>query len=413
MNLVNLLTKNSKALAAGTLFSLALNNSLAQNRSMEFEKSQSFEYLKNKAKKENKIILIDCYTTRCGPCKWMDKNVFTNDSVADFYNKNFINVKFDIESDSGKIIKEEYNIGNVPTFLYFSEEGRLLHEKIGRSESPAFIEIGKQVLNSEMQITTLREKYEKGEKDTGFIYNYIKTLDSAGIYYENVLVDYFKTQKKENLISKTTWNIIFMGKHGPNTESKAFDFLLENKEKFNLIYPHNFVENKILDVYSFELSALLESDRNFDSVSYEKWKNRIKKQNFHGINKILLDGDLQYSEKIENWNEFAKNAILLIDEHGRNYDARKLNSINSNFYYNIKDISLLEKALVWARRSIELENKAYNNDTYASLLYITGETEKAKKIQKTAIKLAREDNNKEQAEYLEIRLKNMEAGKKL
>ena len=31
---------------------------------------------------------MDCYTTWCGPCKSMSKNIFTNDSVADFYNTN-------------------------------------------------------------------------------------------------------------------------------------------------------------------------------------------------------------------------------------------------------------------------------------------------------------------------------------
>ena len=30
----------------------------------------------DQAKKENKLVFVDCYTTWCGPCKWMEANVF-------------------------------------------------------------------------------------------------------------------------------------------------------------------------------------------------------------------------------------------------------------------------------------------------------------------------------------------------
>ncbi len=49
------------------------------------------------AKKENKMIFLDAYATWCGPCKQMDSEVYTNSAVANFYNANFINVKYDME----------------------------------------------------------------------------------------------------------------------------------------------------------------------------------------------------------------------------------------------------------------------------------------------------------------------------
>ena len=114
--------KNLKNLIAGIALSFSLTNyGFAQNRSINFEK-ESFENIKKEAKKSDKIIFIDCYTTWCGPCKWMDKNVFTNDSVADFYNKNFINAKFNMESDSGKIVWSSYTINSYPTFLYIDAD---------------------------------------------------------------------------------------------------------------------------------------------------------------------------------------------------------------------------------------------------------------------------------------------------
>ena len=42
------------------------------------------------AKKQEKPIFVDAYTTWCGPCQMMSKNVFTHADVGAFFNENFI-----------------------------------------------------------------------------------------------------------------------------------------------------------------------------------------------------------------------------------------------------------------------------------------------------------------------------------
>ena len=42
------------------------------------------------AKKENKLVFVDNYTSWCGPCKKMVSEVFPLKEVGDFYNANFI-----------------------------------------------------------------------------------------------------------------------------------------------------------------------------------------------------------------------------------------------------------------------------------------------------------------------------------
>ena len=54
-----------------------------------------------KAKKENKLVFIDVYTTWCGPCKWLSKNVFTDDAVGTYYNEHFVCIKVDAEKGQG------------------------------------------------------------------------------------------------------------------------------------------------------------------------------------------------------------------------------------------------------------------------------------------------------------------------
>ena len=49
----------------------------------------------------NKPIFIDCYTTWCGPCKYLSTSVFPDKKVGEFYNENFICLKFDMEKGEG------------------------------------------------------------------------------------------------------------------------------------------------------------------------------------------------------------------------------------------------------------------------------------------------------------------------
>ena len=56
-------------------------NVVAQNRNINFEQTKEWKKIIKKAKKENKLIFVDCYTSWCGPCKILSRNVFTNDAV--------------------------------------------------------------------------------------------------------------------------------------------------------------------------------------------------------------------------------------------------------------------------------------------------------------------------------------------
>ena len=60
-----------------------------------------FDDLLSQAKKEDKLIFIDAYTTWCGPCKMMDAKVFSDSQVAQAFNERFINAKFDMEKGEG------------------------------------------------------------------------------------------------------------------------------------------------------------------------------------------------------------------------------------------------------------------------------------------------------------------------
>src|SRR5438105_148312 len=58
----------------------------------------SFEKAVELTQKKPKHIIIDIYTSWCGPCKMMSKNTFQNPVIAKFINEHYYAVKFDAES---------------------------------------------------------------------------------------------------------------------------------------------------------------------------------------------------------------------------------------------------------------------------------------------------------------------------
>lgn len=66
----------------------------------------SFDEAYKKCKLKPRPILIDVYTTWCGPCKMMSAQTFNHPAIAKYINDNFYAVKFDAESkDSVKFDK--------------------------------------------------------------------------------------------------------------------------------------------------------------------------------------------------------------------------------------------------------------------------------------------------------------------
>jgi len=55
-------------------------------QSIKFEDSD-FASILAKAKAEKKIVFLDAYAAWCGPCKLMERNVFTDKNVADIITK--------------------------------------------------------------------------------------------------------------------------------------------------------------------------------------------------------------------------------------------------------------------------------------------------------------------------------------
>ena len=117
---------------------------LSAEPGIQFTDTAWREVLK-KAKAEKKVIFLDAYASWCGPCKLLQKNVFTQKSVGDYYNSRFINVKMDMEKGEGPALAQVYPLEAYPTLLFIDSNGRVLKKVLGYQSPQDLIAIGRSV----------------------------------------------------------------------------------------------------------------------------------------------------------------------------------------------------------------------------------------------------------------------------
>ncbi len=113
------------------------------SRSLKFV-DINLESAKAWAVKNGRNIFINIASDTVQASLLMDKNVFTLNSVADFYNQHFINLRMDalIAQD---LIKK-YNIKEAPAYIYLNEDGKLLFHAEGACTSEGFLKYGEEAL---------------------------------------------------------------------------------------------------------------------------------------------------------------------------------------------------------------------------------------------------------------------------
>lgn len=124
---------------------------------IKFLENPTWTSVLEKAKQENKIIFLDAYATWCGPCKQMDAETYTNQAVADFYNANFINVKYDMEKGEGAMLADRYYVSAYPNLVFISPEGVMLHKGVGFIAADDFLTLAKTAKDPETQYYTLKK----------------------------------------------------------------------------------------------------------------------------------------------------------------------------------------------------------------------------------------------------------------
>lgn len=140
-----------KNLILAALILLSLNACVSAkktnaNKEIKFSKSL-FEQTLTKAQEQDKIVFIDFWASWCGPCKRMDAEVLSDTELVSFFNKNFINIKLDAESEDAILPKINYDIRSLPAYVWVLPNGNMVHSYKGTTTIENFMRQAKIALS--------------------------------------------------------------------------------------------------------------------------------------------------------------------------------------------------------------------------------------------------------------------------
>ncbi len=359
--------------------------SYAQNKAISFEVS-SFEEMKIKAKKENKLIFLDAFTTWCGPCKWMAKNSFTNDTVADFFNTNFVNAKIDMEKGEGIELSKKYEVRCYPNLLFINGNGEIVHRSGGALNASELIKLAKIAQSDEKNYKYYASNYENKKTDSDFLLNYLSYLSTTCLTGDKILNDYFTTQAETELTSRKNWEII--KKHCNDSKSKEFAYLVKNHNLFYEKYSKDSVDEKISDVILNQARRMIHS-KQFQAEKFETFMKETASLSLPNQESIVFNINLELHATKEDWAKFGK---LILTDGDRFLKEENLNSVSWLIFEKIADVALVEKAAKWMETFVKnhANDPIYAEyDTYACLLYKLKKKEEALTAVDKAISIAK------------------------
>ncbi len=378
----------------------------AQEKGIHFEHNTTWAKVKEKAKKENKFIFVDAFTTWCGPCKYMAENIFPQEKVGTFFNEKFVNLKIQMDETPGdnedvkswrteaKRFATDYSIAAYPTFLIFNPNGELVHRIVGGGEADQFIAMAKESFDPATQYETIVKKYKANPKDVKTAIAMAKAANKA---YDRktaaeAMTSVIENSSKDELLTKEFLPMVSTAATSVN--SKAFELIRNNKAKVDELMGSGRADAILgTAVINSVLTPKLRASEtdNFDQAAEEV----IKAYPDMKLKELITSIKPNYYKSKKEWTKY-RDAVNQLIASGTTVTEAQLNSFAWTIFENCTDPVCLEAALAWSKKSLEKKENPQYMDTYANILYKSGKTKEAIAMQEKAISLAAAD---EKADY--------------
>lgn len=399
----------------------------AQEKGIHFEHQTTWEKVLEKAKAENKFIFVDCFTTWCGPCKFMSSKIFPLDEIGRFYNEKFINVKLQLdktEKDNDEVkewyktgddIANKYKVNAYPTYLFFDPKGSLVHRSVGTisdvvAETSIFLQTAKDALNPEKQYYTLKQKFEYNEskgikQKPEFLYNLVS---SAAQIYDidfgtTVLKKYILTQK--NLFTKE--NVSLLTLFCQSSKDEAFKLLFKNVEKIDPAFKKEVASKINAIIFREEIMPKLSAKN--AAPDWQLIETNLKTKYPLQTKGVLSQAKVMFFENKKDWKNFGQ-AVIDYIKLNNDLPSLEINNLAWSIFEHCDDTACISKILELSKKAVSDDPNHLFMDTYANLLYKIGKNEEAIEWESKAMNLAK-SKNEDYAPYEET-ISKMKKGEK-
>ncbi len=357
---------------------------------IKFEAPATFQSLLAKAKQENKLIFMDAYAVWCGPCKLMDKNVFTKEEVGSYYNATFINTKIDMEKGEGVDIAKKYGVRAYPTYLFLNGDGELVYTMTGYIDVPEFIDAGKEAADPSKQVAVLKKKFDAGEKDPEFLKKIISVFRfSDPELAEKAGVRYFEGIKNQSFSQEDLGLLFGLVK---DSSSPLYSLVVDKKTDILKFIPE---ANYNTMVKNFKLNSIMK-------VAYDKTTKKLDDAQFLAeADKVVSKDEAKElltktkmnlalrNKEIDAYQKYATDYYG--DGKATHFSSNELNTVAWNFFEKVEDKAALKKAVAWAQEGVKKGENYAICDTVANLYFKLGDKKNAKSWAEKAISLAKKE----------------------
>jgi len=376
-----------------------------------------FKQLMEKAKQENKYVFMDCETTWCVFCKKMDAETYPDKAVGDFFNDKFISVKVQFDQtdkdsaevkswyEDAKSISKQYILDRYPTYLVFSPQGEVVHMATGFKTPAQFLEFGKEAIqpgktydNPVAKYNKLIEGYKAGERKYDqflFMQQMADKLQDNDIRKKITRdhADYLATLPREK---RYTVEILRLWQnHRFNPKHPIFGFYRDDAD----------IIDKVMDFPGFARSSL---DDSVHFIKVDPFFEEQTKLNPNGteadwpkLEKTLTEtyGDKIAQRNLLNargeWcamhgdsNGAAKYSLIWLNQYQPDVKSwcNPINATGWHAFLGCTDQKSLKECAQWMEKVVAANPERTDfMDTYASLLYKTGQREKAIEAETQAV----------------------------
>ena len=332
----------------------------AQQTAVCFE-GGTLESAKAKAAQEKKVLFIMCTANYCGACRMMEREVFTVPEVADFYNKNFVSYKLNMDNPDGKAFGKTCEVPAYPTLIFMDEQGDILFKNVGGLKTKEFMELSRRACAREKSESV---RFEEGDRDKDFVLGYLKRLGDRSLDLE--LQAAFNTLYEEEgsklLKDKDYWEIF--KKYVSNRDCPAAVDFLKNYKRYAKQYGEGATFWKVRNLYAnFTcVNTLYETDK-YGFPNYKKGVMPEKKEQYFAL---LDERELPHAEELKaqinlmcllNERRYDE-AFALGEKHLAEADAGTLCAWAALADRLTRDEAARKKMAAWADRALESASDA-------------------------------------------------------
>ena len=339
---------------------------------------QDWEKAKTMADRHDKLILIDFYTSWCGPCKVFDAQL--KDSIfADSLATHYLVFKYNAEKDDSIHLALKHHVTTYPTYILSTPDGQIISKQYGRfEETPESISQFHGFLHQGAELHQ-DEKYLTGispETNLEIPEFYTQHLRREASYKEDDWNTYWENHP---FLENETEFAVLLGLGGTQEQ---YAHLLQNRDSFEQRYGPADVYHALENYCHTELEkAIRAKDENHFDTALRQARQLFNEEDAHDF--IPKYEELFWFET-EQWE-------LLTGRVNQQIQSGELTPSDLNRYaWKIQeycsDPRANQQAMHWMDSLIQIDSSYAHLDTYAWLLYRAGEKDKALKTIRIGIK---------------------------